>query len=998
MGRHEGIAEQEGPHAGPHRDHQPQPDPAHGQDGDAAFDKAHVGGQVLQQQPDGKAHAAREAPARQVVSAQEQVHRQRHRQREHPLHDDRGDQHHEVVAGGLALGLALTRAVEGGQLVEGLLRGQRHAFGGGAEAAQQRIAGQRHDPQHRDLAQRVEGAEVHKDHVDGVRPSALGIGVAAEPVADGGAGGRGHHRECDGGDAGPAGARDHKVDRAAAPGGQAVVTLDLAQALGQPAQAQQQKDGCHDLDQDLGHGQVGGRQPGEGHGRDQPRAAQQRQRGEAVILGLDRRPDGAGDPRHPEQRKGRVEALQQLARDKPGEAPQRRRRGRKAQQHDQAQLHLQPGAAQDAVQPGRPPAGERQHQPVEDLLAADARQDARRLVGARQPRRHDEVKDRTQHQGRQAHHQGDVEAVPQREAVIGGVPAKDRQHAGMQDRADHGRGPQPDQKDDGDQQLDRAAHPDGGLVGFLRQVRRGRPEEDRHDEAQRIGHAEDAGEGGDIGQRVVQPGAVVPVGGLGEEHLLGQEAVQKRHAPHGGGGDDGQRRRARHGMAQAAEPAHVAGAGLVVDDARGHEQRGLEDRVVHDVEDRGHDRPAAADARQGRDQAEVADRRIGQQPLEVVAPGGDHRAQQKRRHARARDHPEPGGGAAEDRREADKKKDARLHHRGRMQVGADGRGRGHRVRQPEMERELRRLGEGSQQEQAQDPAIPGMRPHAVARPQHVVQVIAAGGVPQQDHRHQQAEAPGPGHDQRRARALAGGAVLVPVADQQEGKEARQFPEHHHQDDVARHQHPRHRPREGQQEAVEARHGIVVGQVVAGVDDDQQPDPVDQQQHQPGKAVHPQRDIQPQRGRPFDAAGDHSPVRDLPRQGRQSQQARHHHGPRQQHLGVAGAHRHGDGQDRAQERQHCKQKEKVLAEHASGVSPFFVMAARRARGSFDPMGRAGNRRIRAGKRLPRRAAWPQRNPGPARPSRAHARIVTEHAFPAQDEGTGLPAEGRFEAEL
>ena len=40
--------------------------------------------------------------------------------------------------------------------------------------------------------------------------------------------------------------------------------------------------------------------------------------------------------------------------------------------------------------------------------------------------------------------------------------------------------------------------------------------------------------------------------------------------------------------AEPAELAHVAGAGLVVDDAGGHEQRGLEGRVVDDVEYGGH--------------------------------------------------------------------------------------------------------------------------------------------------------------------------------------------------------------------------------------------------------------------------------------------------------------------------------------------------------------------------------------------------------------------------
>ena len=38
---------------------------------------------------------------------------------------------------------------------------------------------------------------------------------------------------------------------------------------------------------------------------------------------------------------------------------------------------------------------------------------------------------------------------------------------------------------------------------------------------------------------------------------------------------------------KAAQPPDVARAGFVIDDARGHEQRRLEGRVVDDVEDRG---------------------------------------------------------------------------------------------------------------------------------------------------------------------------------------------------------------------------------------------------------------------------------------------------------------------------------------------------------------------------------------------------------------------------
>ena len=67
-----------------------------------------------------------------------------------------------------------------------------------------------------------------------------------------------------------------------------------------------------------------------------------------------------------------------------------------------------------------------------------------------------------------------------------------------------------------------------------------------------------------------------------------------------------------------AQAPDVARAGLVVDDAGRHEQRRLEGRVVHDVEDRRDHGERAVEPEQQRDQPEVADGRIGQQALQVV--------------------------------------------------------------------------------------------------------------------------------------------------------------------------------------------------------------------------------------------------------------------------------------------------------------------------------------------------------------------------------------------
>ena len=73
-------------------------------------------------------------------------------------------------------------------------------------------------------------------------------------------------------------------------------------ALGQPAQAEQEQHGGDDLDQQLGQREVGRREPDEGEAGDKARAAEQHQRGEAVELGLPGGADRAGAADHPDQR------------------------------------------------------------------------------------------------------------------------------------------------------------------------------------------------------------------------------------------------------------------------------------------------------------------------------------------------------------------------------------------------------------------------------------------------------------------------------------------------------------------------------------------------------------------------------------------------------------------------------------------------------------------------------------------------------------------------
>ena len=89
---------------------------------------------------------------------------------------------------------------------------------------------------------------------------------------------------------------------------------DLLDALGQPAQAEQEEHRGHGLDDELRQREIGRRQPDEGDAGDEARAAEQDQRRKAMKLGLIGGAEGAGDPDRPDQRESRVE----IAR---GEAP-----------------------------------------------------------------------------------------------------------------------------------------------------------------------------------------------------------------------------------------------------------------------------------------------------------------------------------------------------------------------------------------------------------------------------------------------------------------------------------------------------------------------------------------------------------------------------------------------------------------------------------------------------------------------------------------------------
>jgi hypothetical protein len=310
----------------------------------------------------------------------------------------------------------------------------------------------------------------------------------------------------------------------------------------------------------------------------------------------------------------------------------------------------------------------------------------------------------------------------------------------------------------------------------------------------------------------------------------------------------------------------------MVDDAGGHEQRRLEDRVIHHVEDGGDLGQRRTQAEQQRDEAQLADGAVGQQPLQVVLEQRDIGPEEHGHEPDAADRPEPLLGACQHRPEPHQQEDAGLYHRRRMQVGADRCRRRHRVRQPEVERELRRLGECPEQDQGKHEGISWVGADQVAGRKHGAERVAPDDVADQQHGRKQRQSPGAGDEQCQPRSLAGFGGAAPETDQQEGTQAGQFPENQQQEQVVRGHDAEHRAHEEQQVGEEAAVAILVGEVVVRVEDDQQADADDQAGKQQRQAVEAQGDIEshgrdPLEALQYDLAGDDMPRLDRDQPGR-----------------------------------------------------------------------------------------------------------------------------------
>ncbi len=490
----------------------------------------------------------------------------------------------------------------------------------------------------------------------------------------------------------------------------------------------------------------------------------------------------------------------------------------------------------------------RGHDRVEDRLG---RRHVKRLPD-RRGRAEQPQQDRAAHDGDDRHRQRRRQPVPDLQVqALGDLRSAaehrlgDEEHARLGQERHHA-----DEQDEEAEKRRRRPHPESRVMGMGRVVVALGPEEGMDDEAEGIGSRKQRPH---RGQSRYQPGHAEQRGvrGLLQHHLLGQEPVEERDAGHRQAGDQGDAEGDRHQSPQPAQLADIAGMGLVVDDSRGHEERRLEGGVVEDMENRRHCGIGAPRPQEEGDQPQMRHGGEGQQRLQIVLEerhgGADHHGDQA---DRGHD-PEPFRRAGQNRPHPRHQEDPGLHHGGRVQVGRYRRGRGHGVRQPEVERELRRLGEATQEDQDQRRQVERRGLDRLAVFQDHRQVVAAHDPAEEQHAADHRQATHAGDRQSHARSLSAFGQVLPVADQQEGRQRGQLPEDQKHQYVVRQDDPHHRALEQQQIGEELPHVVVTREVIAAVDDDQAADSEDQRGEEESQPVEHQRHVEAEFRQPFE---------------------------------------------------------------------------------------------------------------------------------------------------
>ena len=259
-------------------------------------------------------------------------------------------------------------------------------------------------------------------------------------------------------------------------------------------------------------------------------------------------------------------------------------------------------------------------------------------------------------------------------------------------------------------------------------------------------------------------------------------------------------------------------------------------------------------------EAELADRGVGEHLLDVVLGKADGGGKKGCENADDGDHIQGVRRHAEQDVQPGDHVHAGRHHRRRVDQRADRGGAFHRVGQPDIEGDLRRLADGAYEEQERNDGDDG-NAQEVGVFAHFPDIqgpdaLGAQADKEEKDADQESEISHPVDDEGLLPRVRGGILFIPEPDQQVGAEAHPFPSHEQeQQAVSRHQKEHHEDEEVQvdEEPLEPRIAV---HVAHGIYMDEKAHPRHHQTHDDRKGVETKADVDAHLAR-----GD--PVVDIP---------------------------------------------------------------------------------------------------------------------------------------
>ena len=340
-----------------------------------------------------------------------------------------------------------------------------------------------------------------------------------------------------------------------------------------------------------------------------------------------------------------------------------------------------------------------------------------------------------------------------------------------------------------------------------------------------------------------------------DDLILAEEPAQEGEPRERERTDDEEPKRPGQYLSQTAEvtgvddPAHG-----VHDAARAEKEKRLEERVGEQMK---HGRVRRVDAQPEEHVSQLADRRIGEDSLEVGLGQRDRRREQRRTRADDRDDRHCDGRRREDRAASCDHIDAGGDHCGRMDQRGDRRRTLHRVGQPHVQRELGTLAAGPAKQQERDRRDPSRRDR-FARGEHAALDHVENGLVfecaerevDEQNPESESEVADAVDEERLLRGGGGRGSVVVETDEQIAAETDRLPTEIEQQEVAAEHEGTHgeyeQAEKGEETFVSADRFVVLAHVVARVDYDEQRHPGDREQHDRRERVDEELDLEPTR--------------------------------------------------------------------------------------------------------------------------------------------------------